>query len=196
MNKKQLIITIIIVIILAAIGGGWFWYVNNRGEQVNPPVTENSGQGPQDSSNTENNQLQGEVVGSPAADVDMSDWLTYRNEEYGFEFNYPADLLKSKNEYYITVLSNTSANININILNEKLNPDTITSLIGIVTKESLEAVIVGGKNSYRFRDGDMGYGGNSYRIPLDYSHTLILWFVTAGGYYDNEDEIISAFKFI
>ena len=89
MNKKQLIITIIIVIILAAIGGGWFWYVNNRGEQVNPPVTENSGQGPQDSSNTENNQLQGEVVGSPAADVDMSDWLTYRNEEWGFEVKYP-----------------------------------------------------------------------------------------------------------
>ena len=94
--KKPVIITIIFVIILSLIGGGVFWYLNkyqvfgikyqeeNNGQEVNPPVTENENQP------IEN--LQGEVVDSSAADVDTSNWLTYRNEEYGFEFEYLSNL--------------------------------------------------------------------------------------------------------
>jgi len=186
--KKPVIITIIFVIILALIGGGVFWYLKEKDKPANPPVTENENQ-PSENPKSEITNPKSEIINT-------DDWLTYRNEEYGFEFNYPSNLLRSKNEYYNVVLSNTLANININILNEGLDPNTIKSPIGIVRKESLEKAVVGGKNSYRFKDGDMGYGGNSYRIPLDNSHTLILWFVTEGGYYNNEKKIISTFKFI
>lgn len=130
-------------------------------------------------------------------EIDTSDWKTYQNEQYGFEFKYPPTLSIKESDIYINVLFADSFNINIDVLDNGLDPKTIKSAIGIVTQESLEEVVVGGRLSYRFRDGDAGYGGNSYRIPLDTTHTLLMWFVSDGGYYtNNEREIISVFKFI
>jgi len=140
---------------------------------------------------------QNQNTNTAAEEIDTSDWQTYRNEEYGFEFKYPATMGIKENSYYLNVLFNDSLKININILNDVLNPKTIKSPIGIVSQESLEELAIDGKLAYRFRDGDAGYGGNSYRISLDNSHTLIMWFVTENGYYINDERlIISTFRFI
>ncbi|OGF28294.1 hypothetical protein A2477_03325 [Candidatus Falkowbacteria bacterium RIFOXYC2_FULL_47_12] len=84
MNKK-VIISVATVIILALIGGGVFWYLKTQKREVNPPVTENKPEQTQDN----NNQLQRQVASSTTKDIDMSNWETYRNEEYGFEVKYP-----------------------------------------------------------------------------------------------------------
>ena len=74
--SKKIIISVVAVVILALIGGGAVWYFKQSNKPVNPPVTENE-LGQNASTTTEN--------------VDTSNWLTYRNEEYGFEVKYPKE---------------------------------------------------------------------------------------------------------
>ena len=72
--KKKNIIVLLSIIILAVLAGG-FWFVGN---QENKKETANSQSVIQEEQEAGN-------------EIDTSDWLTYRNEEYGFEVNYPKD---------------------------------------------------------------------------------------------------------
>ncbi|MGB0757204.1 MAG: PsbP-related protein [Patescibacteria group bacterium] len=73
MNKKILIYAIIILVIFAAGSAGYVWYVGNSGQLS-------------EQQSTTQTQDDKELITS---DIDTSDWQTYRNEEYGFEFKYP-----------------------------------------------------------------------------------------------------------
>jgi hypothetical protein len=82
--KKKIIISGMLVVIILAIGiGFWVWKKNEIKKQ-------------------EQSQLQQEKANKNQenTDIDMSDWKTYKDEKYGFEFNYPPNLTpKFQNEY-------------------------------------------------------------------------------------------------
>jgi len=98
--KKSIIIASI-VIVLALIGGGVFWY-GKQGEEESQQVlnTEENLNKEAESEGVKENELEAEVVSVSSAEniniakeVDISDWLTYRNEEYGYELKYPEEWL-------------------------------------------------------------------------------------------------------
>jgi uncharacterized protein YxeA len=85
--SKKIIISVIAVIILALIGGG-VWYLNkyqissNKGQ-----VTKNNGQ---ENTPEIGNQNQPSTIENQKSEIiNTNDWLTYHNEEYGFEVKYP-----------------------------------------------------------------------------------------------------------
>jgi len=126
----------------------------------------------------------------------IDDWQTCANEEYRFEFQYPNDLEKKENQYYLFDLVNEQVGIHIDILNEKFDIDNVKSLIGYIPKDDINETTINGVRAYYFSDGDMGFGGNSYRMPLGEKHMLFIWFVTEGGFYQDEDKIISSIKIL
>ncbi len=126
----------------------------------------------------------------------IDNWQTYTNKDYGFEFQYPSDLKKKDNHYYFFDLVNKQVTIHIDILDEKFDINNVKSPIGYVPKDTISETTINGIKAYFFSDGDMGAGGNSYRMPIDENHTLLIWFVTEGGPYQNENKILSSIKIL
>ena len=52
---------------------------------INPPVTKN----------------EGDATATSTEEIDVSDWLTYRNEEYGFEVRYPREWIVDQKKNFV-----------------------------------------------------------------------------------------------
>lgn len=79
MPKKSLLTLLALALIL---GGGIFVWFQTKSvvDPVIPPVSD---------------PVVAEPVVAEPQSIDTSDWKTYRNEEYGFEFRYPKELTQS-----------------------------------------------------------------------------------------------------
>ena len=93
LQKFHALIAMSILVGVTALIGTWFWYNANNVEEYLPAYT-------------------------PRLETETSDWKTYRNEEYGFEFKYPADwkyqsIEKRSSGYYIAKVFNDEFVLNI-----------------------------------------------------------------------------------
>lgn len=99
MNKKITIISIVILLALLAGAGVWKWKNNPQN------ITEQQKQNEQNKN--ESDDLVTEKDPPVLEKIDTSNWQTYRNEEYGFEFKYPniylSDCSKIQNELSISI---------------------------------------------------------------------------------------------
>ncbi len=82
MKKQTTTIVSLLVLLLIILGGYWIWQVN----QSKPNQDQNTQQ------NVDQNTNQTQEPEVITSDIDTSDWLTYRNEELGFEFRHPANV--------------------------------------------------------------------------------------------------------
>ena len=110
MNKK-LLITILTILGLTVIVGS-FWYFsklqktntnltqNNTAKNISNNQKQEQEKNQKQKNNNQNQAIDGEL--KPKEKIDTSDWNTYRNRKYGFEFKYPKALSLYENYVYMS----------------------------------------------------------------------------------------------
>jgi hypothetical protein len=137
-----------------------------------------------------------------------ADWETYKNNQYGFEIQYPPflknrmDRVGSQNENEIqtvlNLLADDGGSMIASALKEKLDPKNISVMSGKIDDKNLKKVVVDGVTSYSFSTSGRESRGDIIRIPHG-SETIEISFLTychqCIDVVQYENSILSTFKF-
>lgn len=138
-----------------------------------------------------------DVVTSTEEAIDTSNWKTYRNEEYGFEFKYPEGWVENNRPAYP---------FNINIISYKDAPVILDKNMyaGIPTKDRLAQfkkeldnrgnIYIDGIKALKTEDFDVPSGSFYERVSFFIGQDLveILYYLPLGPFGYNEQEKIEA----
>ena len=190
MEKKNLLILILSFAALVIVGS-LFVFFQNQGAGTAPFVV---GTKPsiQTTPTIQTPQTFSTVPTTPASQI-PKDWETYRNEEFGFAFDYPGewDLRENKSAskvyapLYISFF-NSGGTINVLVLSGKFNPYKIIFDAGMegtieIKKENawqnLRVVDVDSRKGYRFFGADGDCAGDFIQTPVK-DFTLQIGFTT------------------
>jgi len=171
MSKKTLTISIISIIILALIGGGAVWYVKTQKQEPNNmPVTENNNLEEEQESNElqEETSSEADMVDNAESslNLDQTNWLNYRNDEYGYELKYPKSWSVEEN-------NKEDAFVKGRIIKNVIfyNPNKAYSLLFGTKKES-EDIYIEGRTGFPAQD-TIEKGGeisiNNVKVNILYS---------------------------
>ena len=193
MDKKTIIVFGVLVVIIAAIVGGvWVFQKNNQGciTVVVPMRNIKTGECKNFPSPCDTPKS-GWIEDSScmiSEGIDVSQWKTYKNEEYGFEISYPDDF--SEREAYGQLFSTENQGEGSNYyFNIRIRENH--QVEGNITFEGKTA------NKYYYREG-AGYSG-VFQVQLD-ENTLVISYDMIDGkdqeffVETNFDKIISTIK--
>jgi hypothetical protein len=135
-------------------------------------------------------------------------WNVYNNSKYGFQVLYPDTLIESnnvpandedRNLECFRSMNGKGGSFCILLHPTELIKNRIQGMHRIIDAKDLIETEIDGKPAYYYKDGDAGCFGTSYRIYLDKSQHLEMWFVDCGHepFIEPEiEKIVSTFNFI
>lgn len=213
MNSKNLniLLGITVIVLLGVIG--YLLYTQQSNTQIlsnlnytssknTQPVNSNAGF---DKTIPGNNSNSNTVPQSQTAKDSVVGQI-YKNNEYGFEFQFPTNFKPVSDSTSISFDNEFQESINIAVVKEKLDPKNIQGLYGPV--ENPEQVKVGSQTGYSYLDGDAGCGGKVVLTALGNNTLRILFSACEDGengitrttplLYENKkliNQVLATFKF-
>ncbi len=183
-TKKHLIYILTLAIIMIVFSGCSLINTSpsSKGESEGVEEVATGSQEGLNSGNEENDEASNEED-SDSNEIDISDWKTYRNEEYGFEIKYPGDWRETKQKegkflfefdnhgYFWIIISKNNKNLDIKGIKEDFYKNNEYSYQYIDNFLELNNMHI-----YRQERYDFGVLENFYILNNDKSYLYLLNF--------------------